>query len=153
MQLIIPGPDEIREIVRALGEAGGTLPASRQQVEQLRAFFGRRVLRSRVDPYILEKYRAHVEEDLQWPEDTTPEEFLEILRQAVLDRRSSIYLTAGPDGEWTIYFVRRRWRGPFGSSRVLVLFNGERHRFVTGFQPDDGDEYVEQQGGFWLHVT
>ena len=150
-------PSEIRRLVRELGEAGGSLNATQRQIAQLRQFFGRRVLRTSVDEYILAKYHAHVEDDLHWPEDTTPDEYLESLRQTVLDRRSAIYLTdAGPDGEWTIYFVgrvRRAWRGPAGSNRVLVVFNAEHHRFVTGFQPDDDDEYIDQQGGFWLTWT
>jgi hypothetical protein len=34
--------------------------------------------------------------------------------------------------------------------RVVVLFNGEQQFWITGFQADEGDEYVEQQGGRWL---
>jgi hypothetical protein len=147
-------PDEIRRLVRALGEAGGSLRPTLQQMQQLRDFFGRRVLRDHADAYILGKYQQHVEDDEQWPIDTTPEEYLSSLRQTVLDPRSDIYLTdADSAGEWSIYFVgrvRRAWRGPKGSNRMLVVFSAEYHRFVTGFQPDDDDEYIEQQGGFWL---
>jgi hypothetical protein len=146
--------DEIRRLVRRLGDAGGALGATRRQVGQLRDFFGRRVLRGYVDEYILGKYHQHVEDDGQWPTDTTPEEYLDSLRQTVLDSRSTIYLTdADTSHEWSIYFVgrvRRVWRGPDGSSRLLVVFNAEHHRFVTGFQPDDDDAYVQLQGGFWL---
>jgi hypothetical protein len=149
-------PDAIRRLVRELGEAGGRVSATAQQIQRLRDFFGRRVLRPFPDNYILGKYHDHVEGDGQWPEDTTPEEYLESLRQTVLDSRSAIYLTdADPPGEWSIYFVgrvRRAWRGPEGSNRLLVVFSAEHHRFVTGFQPDDDDDYVEQQGGFWLQL-
>ena len=34
--------------------------------------------------------------------------------------------------------------------RVVVLFNGEQQFWITGFQADEGDAYVEQQGGRWL---
>jgi hypothetical protein len=101
-----PEPDEISRLVRALGEAGGRLRASHEQIQQLRDFFGRRVLRAQVDGYILGKYHQHVEDDEQWPEDTTPEEYLDSLRQTVLDPRTAIYLTDDdPTGEWSIYFV------------------------------------------------
>jgi hypothetical protein len=157
MQGNISQPEEIRRLVRRLGEAGGALHPDGRQVEWLRNFFGQRVLRSYVDEYIFEKYRNHVEDDAQWPEDTTPEEYLDSLRQTVLNPTSAVYLTdADSPGQWSIYFVgrvRRAWRGPGGSNRVLVVFSAEHHRFVTGFQPDDDDEYVEQQGGFWLHWT
>ena len=143
--------------MRRLGEAGGALGATHEQIEQLRAFFGLRVLRSYSDAYIMGKYYQHVEDDEQWPADTTPEEYLDSLRQTVLDPGSAIYLTnRDPIGEWSIYFVgrvRRAWRGPDGSSRLLVVFNAEHHRLVTGFQPDDDDAYVELQGGFWLPLT
>jgi len=145
---------DISQLIRALGQARGSLRATLEQIEQLRDFYGQRVLRTSIDPYILTKYYDHVEEDRQWPEDTTPEEFLASLRMTILDPRSAIYLTdARPPGEWSIYFVgrvRRAWRGPGGSDRIVVIFNAEQHRFVTGFQPDDGDEYVDGQDGFWL---
>jgi hypothetical protein len=154
MQSDDPESDEIRRRVRVLGEAGGRLAADRRQIEQLRQFFGRRVLRSSVDPYLIAKYHAHVEIDRHWPDDTTPDEYLESLRTTVLDGRSQVYLTdAGPDGEWTIYVVgrvRRAWRGPGGSNRVVVLFNAERHVLITGFQPSREVTYVDRQGGFWL---
>ena len=154
MEVQSPEPEEIRRLVRRLGDAGGTMGATRQQIGQLRDFFGRRVLRAYLDEYILGKYYQHVEDDGQWPADTTPEEYLDSLRQTVLDPRSAIYLTdADASRDWSIYFVgrvRRAWRGPDGSSRLLVVFNAEHHRFVTGFQPDDDDAYVQLQGGFWL---
>jgi hypothetical protein len=53
----------------------------------------------------------------------------------------------------TIYFsgpVRRSWRGPRGSSTLLVIFNAERPMLVTGFQPDDDDDYISFRSGFWL---
>ena len=128
--------------------------ASAPEVTSLREFFGRRVLRADVDAYIMGKYLAHVERDEHWPLDTTPEEFLESIRQTVLDPRSAIYLTdAGDVPDWAIYFVgatRRVWRGPNCSSHIVVLFNGERHLFVTAFQPEDGDDYVDTKGGHWV---
>src|SRR5207248_96948 len=112
-------------------------------------------LRSFVDDYILAKYRKHVEDDAQWPADTSPSEYLESLRGTVLDPRSAMYLTDEDDGtEWSIYFVgrvRRAWRGPGGHDRLVVLFNGIRGFLVTGFQPDGGDTYVDGQGGFWVY--
>jgi hypothetical protein len=147
--------DSIAQLVRALGEAGGALCATPQEIEQLRDFFGRQVLRADVDSYILEKFQQHVEIDGHWPEDTVPEEYLASLRETVLDSRGAIYLTAdSPDGEWTIYFVgrvRRPWRGPAGSNCIVVIFNAERPLLVTGFQPRRDEANVERQGGFWLH--
>ena len=149
--------DEVRTLVRGLGEARGAGVATPSEVGRLREFFARHVLRATIDEYILAKCRKHVQDDLEWPEDTTPEEYLESLRTTVLDPRSNIYLTTESDrGEWTIYFVgrvRRSWRGPDGSDRVAVLFNSERHFFITGFQPTVDDAYIDRQGGFWLQQT
>jgi hypothetical protein len=149
--------DAIRTLVRYLGEGHGARAATPVEGARLREFFARRVLRAEPDEYVLMKYRKHVQDDLEWPEDTSSEEYLESLRTIVLDPRSSIYLTTESDrGEWTIYFVgrvRRAWRGPDGSDRIAVLFNGERHFFITGFQPTVGDAYVNRQRGFWLQQT
>lgn len=144
----------IRQLVRELGAARGSRAATTEEIARLRAFFGRRVLRNDVDAYIFGRYRQHVEVDEQWPPDTTAEEFLESLREAVLDARSSIYLSDETrDGSWSIYFsgrVPRASRGPDGSGRIVVIFNGEEHRFVTGFQPGNNNDYIEQRSGFWL---
>src|SRR5688572_329836 len=78
--------DEMRTLVRDLGEARGSRAATPVEVARLRDFFAGRVLRSEVDDYILAKYRKHVEDDLEWPEDTSPEEYLESLRTTVLTR-------------------------------------------------------------------
>jgi hypothetical protein len=145
---------EIRTLVRELGEARGTQPATPAEVARLRDFFAHHVLPATPDAYVIAKYGKHVESDLEWPEDTSPEEYLESLRSTVLDQRSEIYLTDESDlEEWTIYFVgrvRRAWQGPDGSGCIAVLFNGERHFFITGFQPTMSSAYVDRQGGFWL---
>lgn len=147
--------DAIRRLVRELGAGEGTRTASAEEVARLRDFFAHRVLRSYVDRYIMAKYEQHVEIDQHWPSDTTPEEYLESLRQTVLDPSSDIYLTDdGGDEDWSVYFVgrvRRDWHGRRGSSRLLVIFNGEQHRFVTGVQPET-DDYVDRQGGFWVRT-
>ena len=56
-------------------------------------FFGRRALPGQVDDYVLSKYQKHVERDFEWPDDTTPEEYLASLRETVVDWSSAIYLT------------------------------------------------------------
>jgi hypothetical protein len=148
-------PVEIRRLVRELGEAGGDRAASSEEIARLRDFFGRRVLHDHVDAYILRKYDQHVVDRLEWPADTTPEEYLESLRETVLDSRSSIYLAIYEgDADWSMYFVgavRRAWRGPESGSRLFVAFNAEHHFLITGFQPPDGDTYVERQRGFWVY--
>jgi hypothetical protein len=147
--------ERIRQLVREIGQAGGLRTVPLEEIDGLRDFFGRRVLRDEVDSYIIDKHSRHVEDDEQWPIDTTPDEYLQSLREAVLDRRSALYLTDRTVvGEWAIYFssrVRHSWRGRSGSDRIVVIFNGEQHRLVTGFQPRRGDSYVERQGGFWVY--
>jgi hypothetical protein len=149
-------PDEIRRLIRELGEAGGARTATPEEVAQLRDFFGRRVLRAYPDAYVQRKYDQHVVERQEWPADTTPDEYLESLRETVLSERSSLYLAMyDGNGDWSIYFVgavRRIWRGPEGANRLFVAFNAEQHFLITGFQPPDGDMYVERQRGFWVHT-
>jgi len=146
--------EAIKNLIRELGEARGARPATPEEIARIRDFFGRRVLRSFVDAYMQRKYEQHVQGDLHWPSDTSPEEYLESLRETILDDRSSIYLTDdSSDGKWILYFVgrvRRAWRGPRGSNRIVVIFNAENHRLVTGFQPIANDAYVERRDGFWI---
>jgi hypothetical protein len=146
--------EAIRRLISELGAARGSRRATLEEVAWLRDFFGRHVLRSYVDDYIMAKFEKHVSEDEQWPDDTSPEEYLESLRDTILSPRGGIFLTDEfPGGTWTIYFtgpVRRGWRGRNSANLLLVIFNAERHVLVTGFQPDDHDDYVSSRSGFWL---
>jgi hypothetical protein len=148
--------EAIRRLVRELGAGSGARMATPEEVDRLRDFFGHRVLRSYVDLYILGKYQKHVEENQEWPDDTTPDEYLASLRDTVMPQ-SGIYLSDETlTGEWAVYFVgrvRRAWRGPGGPNRVVVIFNAERPRLVSGFQPDDDEAYVELRSGFWLQTV
>ena len=58
------------------------------------------------------------------------------------------------DRTWTIYFVgpvpyRSRCRRP--GRRIVVLFNAERLFWITGFQAEAGDSYVDRRPGFWAY--
>ena len=90
----------------------------------------------------------------EWPSETTEDEYLDCLRDVVTEWRSGVYLARDElEDSWTLYFVgrvRRSWRGPMTGGRVVVLFNGEQQFWITGFQADEGDAYVEQQDGRWL---
>ena len=76
------------------------------------------------------------------------------MRVTILDPRGPIYLTDHTDsGRWNLYFfgrVRRDWQGPEGSDRIVVIFNAEDHRFVSGFQPATDEAYVRHRDGFWI---
>lgn len=100
------------------------------EASQLRQHFGERVLPRQVSPYVARKYRTHVESNEEWPEDTSPEEYLESLRAVVLHEQNGIFLEySEEDGDWTIYFVghvRRQWRGPSSGGRIVVIFNADR---------------------------
>jgi hypothetical protein len=139
-------------LVQQLAETQRT--ASPGQAARIRELFARQGLPEAVTHRVQQKYDQHVEQRSEWPDDTTPEEYLESLRATVTDVRSGIYATFEPElGDWVVYFVgpvRRAWRGPRAGERVVVLFRREPQRWITGFQPRDGDAYVDSQGGFWV---
>lgn len=128
--------------------------ATKSEVEQLRRHFGETVLPSRATARVVQKWSKHVEGNLEWPSDTTAHEYLESLRATVLDGRSGIFLEYSEDAEdWTVYFAgraRRAWRGPASGGLIVVLFNGDRSLWVTGFQPEDALRYFERRNGFWI---
>jgi hypothetical protein len=127
--------------------------ATPAEVAQLRHFFAVHALPDQPTRRVREKHAQHVEDDRQWPEDTSTEEYLESLREVILDPRSVIYLVEEEiERTLTIYFVGRvpyRWQGRHAGQRVVVLFNAERHFWITGFQAEAGDDYVARQHGFW----
>lgn len=143
---------DIGDVVRRIGERGHA--PTDDELSRLREFFGHRVLPDRPTRRVGTKHDQHVVAREEWPPDTTEGEYLESLRVVVTDWRSGIYLARDElEESWTLYFigrVRRSWRGPMAGARVVVLFNGEQEFWITGFQADEGDAYVEQQGGLWL---
>jgi hypothetical protein len=144
----------VGDLVRRIGESGGA--AAPDELAQIRDFFGHRVLPDRPTRRVRAKHDQHVVAREEWPADTSEDDYLESLRAVVTDWRSGIYLARDEVEEsWTLYFVgrvRRSWRGPMSGVRVVVLFNGEQQFWITGFQADEGDAYVEQQGGLWLKL-
>ena len=142
----------IGDLIRRIGERG--LAATAEEITRIRNHFGHRVLPTTPTRRVRAKHDQHVVARREWPSETTEDEYLDCLRDVVTDWRSGAYLTRDElEDTWTLYFVgrvRRSWRGPMTGGRVVVLFNGEQQFWITGFQADEGDAYVEQQGGRWL---
>ena len=144
--------EDVAHLVSRLAEE--QREATPDDAARIRALFARRGLPDVVTERVRQKYEEHVEDRQEWPNGTTPEEYLESLRATVTDARSSIYVTFEIElDEWVVYFVgriRRGWRGPRAGQRIVVLFRREPQRWITGFQPRDGDGYVASQGGYWM---
>jgi hypothetical protein len=152
-------PEDDRAFVAELLQqlTAGLRAATPAEIARLRHHFAMYVLPPQPTPRVLAKHDKHVEDDLQWPVDTTPDEYLDSLRQTIVNPRGGIYLAqAEVERTWTIYFVgpvRFPWRGHYHGHRIVVLFNAERHLWITGFQAEAGDEYVDHQQGFWVRRT
>jgi hypothetical protein len=129
--------------------------ATRPEAARLRQYFATHVLPMQPTPRVVAKHAQHVEDDIQWPDDSSPDDYLESLRDTVLAPRGGIYLAEVElDRTWTIYFVgpvpyRSRGRRP--GRRIVVLFNAERLFWITGFQAEAGDSYVDRRPGFWAY--
>jgi len=147
-------PDDERSVVDLLHDLTMTRRATLAESARLGQFFAAEVLPDYPTRRVYEKHAKHVEDDLQWPEDTSADEYLDSLRATVLNPRSGVYLVeAEVERTWTIYFVGPvpyRSQGRRAGSRIVVLFNAERHFWITGFQAEAGDIYVDRQAGFWV---
>ncbi len=149
-------PAMISALVRALGETGRR--AAPQEIARLRRFFADSVLPADTDPrrgsvvaYLADKFGEHARE---WPRAATVDDYLASLRATVRYQRGGIRLYRHPtNAAWMLMFVGpvRQWRGAAGGPHIVVLFNGERVFWVTGFQPPrSGLRYAANQGGQWL---
>jgi len=63
-----------------------------EELTLLRQHFATHVLPVQPTTRVLEKHGKHVEDDLQWPDDTDPDEYLASLRDTILNPRSGIFL-------------------------------------------------------------
>jgi len=129
--------------------------ATLSEAARLRRQFAHHVLPRQPTARILAKHGQHVEDDGQWPTDASPDGYLASLRATILNPNGGIYLVeAAAERTWTIYFVGSvpyQWRGPYPGRRIVVLFNAERLFWITGFQAEAGDAYVDRQSGFWAY--
>lgn len=155
--MFAPPPDDDRvQIVDLLQQLiSGQQAATPAEAMRLQRFFALHVLPTQPTMRVRQKHAQHVEDDSQWPTDVSADDYLESLREAILDPRASIFLAEpGLEGSWTLYFVgtvRYHSRGRHSGGRIVVLFNAERLFWITGFQAESGDEYVERRPGFWVH--
>jgi hypothetical protein len=124
------------------------------EIARLRQYIAIRVLPDQPTARVREKHAQHVEDDRQWPDDVSPDDYLESLRDTVLSPRSGNFLAeAELESTWTIYFVGPvpyRWRGRHPGRRIVILFNAEYLFWITGFQAEGGDSYVSRRPGFWI---
>jgi hypothetical protein len=143
---------EIQVLVHALGTTGRI--ATVDEATRICRFLGESVLPRRITARVADKHGTHVEDNLEWPRGTTPDEYLESLRAITLDERSGIFFEySEEDRDWTAYLVgraRRAWRGPSSAGWIVVIFNADRGLWVTGFQPERGIDYVSGRDGFWV---
>jgi hypothetical protein len=144
----------IQALVHALGATERI--ATADEAARICTFLGERVLPRRITARVAGKHGTHVEDNLEWPLGTTPDEYLESLRAVTLDERSGLFLEySEDDDDWTAYLVGRvprAWRGPSGAGWIVVIFNADRGLWVTGFQPERGLDYVTDRDGFWTRL-
>ena len=109
--------------------------------------------RGSIVTYLAEKFSEHQRE---WPRYATVDDYLASLRATVRYQRGGIRLYRHPtNAAWMLMFVgpARQWRGAGGDPHIVVVFNGERVFWVTGFQPPrSGLRYAANQGGRWLRA-
>ena len=90
-------------------------------------------------------YLQHVVQVQEWPSGTTLQEYLDSIRDVILDNRSGV-LTCRYRGEWQLTVLRRsdRLQGPAGHSWILVEYRVGLGHWVTAFQPRDGLRVLRQ---------
>jgi hypothetical protein len=85
-------------------------------------------------------YIRHVLGDPEWPEETTFPEYLESIRQTIIDERSGIFLSYYQDRVQVGFIGRsRHWRGPNGGNWILVEYRQQLDHIMTAFQVESLD--------------
>ncbi len=110
--------------------------------------WGGRTLRSGVGnrtTQLAAHYLKHVERDREWPDGTSPAEYVESIRRVVLDPTSGVALNEY-QGAVSLAFLRSSGssRGPNGREWVLVQYRVRIGRWVTAFQPELGLDELKQ---------
>lgn len=89
-------------------------------------------------------YLKHVETNQEWPVGTTPAEYVQSLRDVILDPDSGIYTSQFDNQGYHIAFIRRSrdLKGPGGRDWVMIEYRLATERWTTGFQPRDGLRWI-----------
>ncbi len=84
-------------------------------------------------------YLRHVVRRHEWPPGTTLQEYLDSIRNVVLDPTSGV-LTNRYQGAWQLTIVRRSGglEGPAGLAWIMVDYRVAMGHWMTAFQPDNG---------------
>ena len=82
------------------------------------------------------KYVWHVLKRREWPDGTTLEDYVERIRQVILDLTSQIF-TSRYQVAWQLSVVRDsgQLRGPNGTDWILIEYRVETGHWVTAYQP------------------
>lgn len=97
-------------------------------------------------PNDVRHYLRHVIAQQEWPTGTLIDEYLQSLRDAVLDEDGAILLERFPDVQRLTFLGHcGRWRGPSGGPWILVGYNLGYGYWVTGYQPDE-EHFLSLQG-------
>ena len=130
--------DETRLVLEHVARAGFD-PEARERVRGrlAGAVWQGRTLRGsdRLPPAEL-KYLWHVLTRREWPDGTTLHQYVESIRQVILDPCCGGFVSRF-QGEWQLGLVRDSGdlRGPNGSSWILIEYRLVTNHWVTAFQP------------------
>jgi hypothetical protein len=140
-------PDELEHVLRHVARAGFD-PGAREEVRGRLAgvvWRGRTLRGKDMLPPAEVKYVWHVLTRREWPDGTSFDDYVDSIRQVVLDPASGAFVNRYL-GAWGLGIVRvsRELRGPEGHDWLLVQYRVERHHWTTAFQLEDGLEELRK---------
>lgn len=141
-------PDELRQALDQVARAGfSPRPVLVGGRVEGKVWQGR--VRGRTD-YLLPAevhYLRHVVDGQEWPPRMSLDEYLQSLREVILDPLSGVATSRWSRHSWHLTVMRRsgRLRGPGGHEWVMVEYGIEgvgAGYWITAFQPQNGINYL-----------
>lgn len=92
-------------------------------------------------------YLRHVIVQKEWPEGTTLEEYVQSIREAVLNPEAGVFVNRFENQEWQLSVVAPtgRWLGPRGREWTLVEYRLSIGHWVTAYQLSDTWDMIAGQ--------
>jgi hypothetical protein len=135
---------ELRELRQSVADSGFDPTATMKASVDIAGFLwqGRTVASNDWLPNDVRHYLRHVAARVEWPVNTTPDEYVRSLADAILDQHGGVCIDKLED-TWQLTFFSKadRWRGPGSGGWILVGYNQGYGYWTTGFQPVDGLDY------------
>ncbi len=130
--------EELRRIIEYIAQIGFDPEAREKAGGRLAGIYwqGRTLRGSDRLPPAEAHYLRHVVHNREWPDNTTLDEYIQSIKEVILNPNAYIFTSYYEDRGWQLGFIAPsgRWQGVRGGDWILVEYRVSTSHWVTAYQ-------------------